>query len=149
MSQRRRRIPSYRLHKPSGQARVIIDGEHMYLGKYGSPESWEKYRRQVAEHLSQGKVTPRSTPKTSADMEVLTIDELILGYWIYARAYYVKGGRPTGEQPGIRSALRFLRQHYGRISASEFGPLKLKVVRDAMVRSTLSRRVVNQYIQRL
>jgi hypothetical protein len=25
------RAPSYRLHKPSGQARVIIDGEHKYL----------------------------------------------------------------------------------------------------------------------
>ena len=31
-----RRIPSYRLHKPSGQARVVINGEHICLGKYGT-----------------------------------------------------------------------------------------------------------------
>ena len=29
---KQKRIPSYRLHKASGQARVIIDGEHIYLG---------------------------------------------------------------------------------------------------------------------
>ncbi len=38
-----RRVPSYRLHKPSGQARVIINDEHIYLGRYGSDESREKY----------------------------------------------------------------------------------------------------------
>ena len=52
MSSKSRRIPSYRLHKPSGQARVIIDRRHIYLGKYGSPESWEKYRRIIAERLN-------------------------------------------------------------------------------------------------
>jgi len=25
------RVPAYRLHKPSGQARVIVDGKHVYL----------------------------------------------------------------------------------------------------------------------
>ena len=149
MSQKRRRIPSYRLHKPSGQARVIIDGEHVYLGKYGSPESWEKYHRQVAEHLSQRQPAPRSEPQAYAGIEALAVDELILRYWTHARSYYVKGGRATDEQAGIRSSLRFLRRHYGRTPVSEFGPLKLKTVRDAMVRSELSRRVVNKYVQRI
>jgi hypothetical protein len=27
-----RRIPTYRHHKPSGQARVIINGKHHYVG---------------------------------------------------------------------------------------------------------------------
>ena len=30
------RIPSYRLHKPSGQAVVTINGRDIYLGKYNS-----------------------------------------------------------------------------------------------------------------
>ena len=38
-------VPAYRLHKPSGQARVIINHEHIYLGKFGSAESREKYAR--------------------------------------------------------------------------------------------------------
>ncbi len=30
-------VPAYRLHKPSGQVRVIVNGQHVYLGKYDSP----------------------------------------------------------------------------------------------------------------
>ena len=49
MPRRKRRVPAYRLHRPSGQARVIINREHIYLGKYDTPESHEKYHRLVAE----------------------------------------------------------------------------------------------------
>ena len=48
------RTPKYRLHKGSGQALVQINGERIYLGKYGSEESKEKYKRLVAEYLSSG-----------------------------------------------------------------------------------------------
>jgi len=62
-----RRIPSYRLHKPSGRARVIIDRRHIYLGNYGSPESWEKYNRLIAERLNGGSgSTPRPTGQNHA-----------------------------------------------------------------------------------
>ena len=37
--------PAYREHKPSGQARVIVDGKHVYLGRYGSEESKKEYER--------------------------------------------------------------------------------------------------------
>ena len=33
------RTPSYRLHKPTGQAVVTLSGRDIYLGKYGSIES--------------------------------------------------------------------------------------------------------------
>ena len=36
MSTRPRKAPSYRLHKPTGQAVVRIDGRDFYLGKYGT-----------------------------------------------------------------------------------------------------------------
>ena len=45
----RRSVPSYRLHKPSDQARTIVRGKHIYLGKYNSPESRRKYARLLAE----------------------------------------------------------------------------------------------------
>ncbi len=41
--------PAYRLHKPSGQVRVIVGGDHIYLGRYGATESREKYARVIAE----------------------------------------------------------------------------------------------------
>ena len=39
MPRRSPHVPAYRLHKPSGQARVIIDGEHVYLGVYGTQKA--------------------------------------------------------------------------------------------------------------
>lgn len=48
---RKKRIPSYCNHKPSGQAQAIIDGEHIYLGEYGSQQSQEKYARLIAERV--------------------------------------------------------------------------------------------------
>jgi hypothetical protein len=43
------RTPSYRLHKPSGQAVVTLDSRDFYLGKYGSPESRAEYDRLISE----------------------------------------------------------------------------------------------------
>ena len=69
-----RRIPSYRLHKPSGQARVIIDRRHIYLGKYGSPQSWVKYNRLIAERLNgappAGSLSNGSRPGPDASVSV-------------------------------------------------------------------------------
>ena len=45
-------IPSYRLHRPTGQAVVRLDGRDYYLGKHSTDPSHEKYRRLVAKWLS-------------------------------------------------------------------------------------------------
>ncbi len=41
---RRNRIPSYRLHKASGQGIVTLNGKDHYLGLYNTPESHSKAR---------------------------------------------------------------------------------------------------------
>src|SRR5262249_28593571 len=53
------RIPSYRLHKPTGKAVVTLNGKDVYLGPYGSPESKAEYRRRIAEWSASGGKTPR------------------------------------------------------------------------------------------
>ena len=40
--------PSYRLHKPSGQAIVTLSGKMHYLGEHESPESHQAYERLIA-----------------------------------------------------------------------------------------------------
>jgi hypothetical protein len=40
-------IPSYRLHKATGQAVVTIAGRDHYLGSHGSPESTATYQAMV------------------------------------------------------------------------------------------------------
>jgi hypothetical protein len=39
MATRDGHLPAYRLHKPSGQARAIVHGNHSYLGKDETPSS--------------------------------------------------------------------------------------------------------------
>jgi hypothetical protein len=41
--------PICRLHKASGQTLVQIKGRPLYLGKHGSPQSQQRYRRLIAE----------------------------------------------------------------------------------------------------
>ncbi|MFO0957082.1 MAG: hypothetical protein U0800_06395 [Isosphaeraceae bacterium] len=43
------RTPTYRLHKPTRQAVVTLDGKDIYLGRYGSPESRAEYDGLVTE----------------------------------------------------------------------------------------------------
>jgi integrase len=139
------RIPKYRLHRGSGQALIQINGQRIYLGVYDSPESQEQYRRLVAEFLATGQ---RPEPKRSANSP-LTIDQLILAYFRYATGYYQKDGKPTDELDGIRSALRRLRQLYGRTLARDFGPMAFKLVREAMVQEELSRKYINDSMSRI
>jgi integrase len=142
------RVPSYRLHKPSGQARVIVNREHIYLGKYGSAESREKYARLIAELASADKQAPQ-TADTPAKMDPISINEMLLAYWRFAQALYQKNDQPTKELACMREALRPVKELYGSTPAGEFGPKALKAVRRHMVDQGLSRGVVNHRLSRI
>jgi hypothetical protein len=47
-----RPLPSYRLHKPSGQAVVTLNGRDFYLGEWNSPKSRTEFERLLAESMS-------------------------------------------------------------------------------------------------
>ena len=48
MPRKQSKVPSYCLHKASGQAVVRIAGRDQYLGLHGTPESFERYERALA-----------------------------------------------------------------------------------------------------
>jgi hypothetical protein len=58
---------------------------------------------------------------------------MLLAYLEHVDVYYVKNGKPTTEPVNIRLAVRPLRRLYGEILAREFGPSRLKSVRQGMV----------------
>jgi len=149
MSVKARRVPSYRLHKSTGQARVIISGKHVYLGKYGTPESWEKYHRVVADSLNGQSGAILATSLDASRGPSPTIEELILAYWRHAQAYYVKNGETTGETDNIRAALRPLRRLYGSTKAVQVGPDHLELVRQSMIAADISRKVINARVSRI
>jgi integrase len=141
-------IPAYRLHKSSGQARVIIKGEHVYLGRYGSPESREKYSRIIADLTSPDTEKNKGSSLQNC-LNPLSINELILAYWRFAKTYYQKDGNPTKELWCMRDALRPLRHLYAHTEAAKFGPKALKKVRQSMIDHGLSRGVINSRINRI
>jgi len=137
------RTPSYRLHKPTGQAVVTLDGRDFYLGRHDSPESRAEYDRVIAEWLTNGR---RLHVAASGGGSDLTINEMLVAYLGHAESYYAKNGRPTKEPEDIRYAIRPLRQLYGHTLARDFGPLSLKAVRKAFIDSGLCRNEVNKRV---
>jgi hypothetical protein len=119
----RSRVPSYRRHKPSGQAVVTVrdqngDRRDVYLGAYDSPESRREYARIVAELATN----PTAAP-TSASGSGLTVDQVLLAFWEHAQRHY-RGpdGKPTTELDELRRSVIPLRKLYGHTPAAEFGP---------------------------
>lgn len=137
--------PSYRLHRPSGQARVILDGKHVYLGKYGTEESHQNYHRLIAEWLA----TRQRGPVVATVAPVISVNELVLAFWHHAKQRYVKDGRPTSEIASFRAALRPVRRLYGREPVSEFGPLALVACREELKEAGYCRKRINQHLGRI
>lgn len=138
-------VPKYGLHKLTGQARVFLHGKDYYLGKYGSEESRQRYQQFVSSWLAASRTQPRVGP-LPADLRV---SELLLAYLAFAEGYYVKNGVKTSEYGCIKLAIRPLEELYDVLPVAEFGPLKLKSVRQKMLGADLSRGVINQHICRI
>jgi hypothetical protein len=130
------RTPSYRHHKPSGQAVVTLNGRDVYLGRYNSPESLARYDQAIAEWLANGRRLV-----TSAD---LTVAELMVRYLTHVDARYT-----SSEPAKIRLALRPVLDLYGMTPARDFGPLALKSVRQKFIDAALVRSQINKRTRRI
>lgn len=144
--------PSYRKHKATGQAVVTLNGKDFYLGPHGSAASRAKYDRLIAEWLASGRRLTTS--------EAVTVADVIARFWSWAENHYRKtDGTPTSEVGECRYSLRPLNHLYGKTPAGEFGPLKLKSVRQLMIdgydhpkygrQKPLSRGVINRRVERI
>src|SRR4051812_2588589 len=97
------RLPSYRFHKASNQAVVVIRGKSHYLGPWNSPESRAEYDRLIAEWLANG----RNQSAATNDRLGATVDEVLLAFWRHAEAHYRSpDGGPTFELVNFRYALK-------------------------------------------
>jgi integrase len=145
------RVPSYRLHKQSGQAIVTLpDGaggrRDVLLGPYGSDASHERYARVLAEW----KASIRRPPVDRKLGPALSVNEFIEAFWSHAEAYYRHAdGTPTSEISDFRYSLKPLRKLYGLMAVGDFTPQCLKAVRQHMVEADWSRCVINQRIGRI
>lgn len=146
MARPRNPVPTYRLHKQSGQAVVTLytaTGERrdMLLGPHGSPESKAEYERVLAEYRTSHAAAIPATRAATAGPD-LTVAELLVRFLDHAERHYRKpDGTPTQELDGFCLTIRPLRQLYGHTRASDFGPLALKTLRDAWARQPVTTKI--------
>jgi integrase len=151
MPDRTPRVPRYRQQKARNLAVVRIDGRDVYLGRYDSPESHEKYRRVVAEWLSgsppeAGGGRP-GTPDPGGGPSVTAV---LVAFMRHAERHYRRpDGTPTEELSAFRRTLKPVCVLYGGTPAEDFGPKALKAVRQSMINAGLSLGVVNQRVGRI
>lgn len=136
-------LPKYR--KKGGRAAVTINGTDHYLGPYGSKASRLEYDRIVCEYLATGR---RGTAREESKAEI-TVTELIAAYWKFAQGYYRKGGKPTSELSVIKLAVRTVKAFYGKDPAEDFGPLKLKAIREHWITEGHARKTINDQAGRV
>jgi hypothetical protein len=92
----RKQIPTYQLHRHSGQAKVRIAGKDQYLGPFGSEESKQKYHelvRTLAERKAKEEITRKAQFAAS-----LTIAELVKSNLLWAKVRYTTFGLESGEK---------------------------------------------------
>jgi integrase len=137
------RVPKYAHHKPSNRARVRINGDDHFLGRWNSPESKRKYRALIAEWRNA------INAKASGLRPDLTIRQLAGEYLPFAESHYRKNDRVTSEVSCITSVLRVLVETCGALNADDFGPLRLEETRDAMIAAGWERKSINKQVGRI
>jgi integrase len=152
---RRKSIPTYRLHRQSGQAVVTLSDavgrrRDVLLGKYDSSESRAEYVRVIGEWEAKGRRLPDSAEDSAQRRQgrSLSINELLLGYMKFAESYYGLDEQPR-KGGNLRDAVRLLKEMYGHTQARDFGPLALKACRQQMIAKDWSRTYINAQVDRL
>ena len=142
-SSEKRRVPSLRHHKATGQAYAVLNGKAIYFGRSDDPQAEQKYHQAIAEWLAAGKQLP-------VDPNVITVKEVISRFWTHARDYYrtLTDGR-VKELEQFRLAVRPLKELYGETRAADFGPRALKAVRQKMIDQGWCRPYINKQINRI
>jgi hypothetical protein len=141
--------PNYRHFKPKNLAVVRIDGHDHCLGKFGSPECWEKYHLLLASRALPVKpaATVESIQPPASDP---TVNEMLLAFWRHAEGHYRHpDGSPSEELGNLKAALRPVRLLFGLSPAKCFGPLSLRSVRQQMIGDGLARTSINDRINRV
>ncbi len=80
MPKLKNKVPSYRMHKATGQAVVTLDGRDIYLGAHSSATSREAYQAALNEWLASHsqRSSTGSRERDAAPSDGLTIDEIFL-----------------------------------------------------------------------
>ena len=95
MPKLKNKVPSYRLHKATGQAVVTLNGRDIYLGAHNSAESREAYQAALNEWLASHRQRPSSglRERDATPADGLTINEIFLAHWEFVQEHCRKYGK--------------------------------------------------------
>jgi integrase len=144
---RRRSAPPGMLRHASGQARVVLDGVTVYLGKFGTPEAHARYA-EVVQQWQAGQPV-RAKPARTVVEAKRSVAEVVLLYdrWMDETRAYSKAGKATTQRGLIRVALRELNRFAGDLAADEFTSATLVAHRDKLAaKPKLSAQGVNRKV---
>lgn len=124
------------------------DGSQVWFGHESNPESTERYSTWLVA-VRRGESVEIST-KTPAKLQRATINELCLRFITeYCPRYRTSSGKQSAELRCFAGVVKLLRGHFGGLVADDFGAVRLRLLRDAMVESGWSRKFINKQVCRL
>lgn len=144
MTKRSERVPAYRLHKPSGQAVVTLNGQDHYLGRHDTQASRDAYNERIVTWLSHGRTLPLAEQRANVVCVADVCDAFLK--WCQ-REYRDAKGNVGREVKNIRLALRPL--VFGDVAAlpaAQFGAKALIQFRDGLIKAGLARKTINQRV---
>lgn len=132
MGRPRNEVPTRLHHKPSGQDRVVWNGQTFYLGKHDSPEAVAEYMRIVSAIASTGYAVPPEESISIADLAKR-----------YEKIIYNEYPQKSNEPKAILRALGSLVKSFGGTCASQFSPAKLMQLQQEWIKEGLSVSSIN------
>lgn len=155
------KVPSYRQREGHSQALVTLTDSvtkkrrDYWLGEYGSPASRELYHRVIAEWETNGRRWPNIQPADTVPGApgAMQLVEVLHRFHKWAERFHDRG-----EQRSYDVLIRLIRQFYGHTPAADFGPRKLRFLREQMIRGDekakpsrrpWSRKYINAQVQRV
>lgn len=139
MPRPRNPIPVPRCHKGAAVVDVYDAGRRrtITLGPWGSTQAKEEFERLLS----------RQRSGVRAD---ISVNEVAAKFITWALTHYrAADGGESGEIREYKLVIRHTRLLFGETLAAEFGPLKLKAVRQEMIAAGWCRGVVNQRVGRI
>jgi len=137
MPKRKATVPSYRLHRPSGQGVVTLNGRDFYLGPYRDGGSRDRYEELLGHWFTNGRRMSDEVPQA----HVLTTGDLILRYYRHCEERFGHRRTKGTRLSQVRVAMQPVKQLFGSTPAADFGPKSLLLVRQLYIDGGWDRRV--------
>lgn len=125
------------------------DGRQVWFGHKSNPEAGERYAA-FLRALTTPAAVPVEDSTDSTNSRRVTVSEVCLKFVTdHFPRYQTSTGAESAEKRCMVGVIRILRRMFGETPADDFGPLKLRQVRQAMVDAGWSRRFINKQVIRL